>query len=112
MHAACPAGSAREGVLHSGGQVQGRSGADAMQAGGASRVGEAHRLASEPGSRGAPDKLDVLGRVSNYLGSWMGLSPVSEHEGGLAAPHRTCLRTLGLSVALWCMQGSSHMLTG
>ena len=64
-----------------------------MQAGGASRVGEERRRVEEERRRAselrpceAEDTAGVLGRVGNYLGSWIGLSPVSEHEGGLTMP--------------------------
>ena len=50
------------------------------------RFEEERRRASELRPREAEDAQGMLGRVGNYLGSWIGLSPVSEHEGGLAMP--------------------------
>ena len=58
---------------------------------------EERRRASELRPCEADDTLGVLGRVGNYLGSWMGLSPVSEHEGGLNMPHKIFSCTLKLS---------------
>ena len=65
-----------------------------MQAGGAARVGEERRLAAERDPSGAEETRGVLERVGNYLGSWVGLSPVSEHEGALSMPQRSSLCTL------------------
>ena len=62
------------------------------------RVDEERRRASELRPCEADDSLGVLERVGNYLGSWVGLSPVSEHEGGLVMPHKISSCTLKLSV--------------
>ena len=58
---------------------------------------EERRRASELRPCEADDSLGVLERVGNYLGSWVGLSPVSEHEGGLIMPHKIFSCTLELS---------------
>lgn len=44
-------------------------------------MGEARRLAAESSPCEADDVSGMLGRVGNYLGSWVGLGRVSEHEG-------------------------------
>ena len=60
---------------------------------------EERRRASELRPCEAEDTAGVLGRVGNYLGSWLGLSPVSEHEGGLTKPQKSpvcALRLIGV----------------
>jgi len=55
-----------------------------LQAGGAARVGEENRIAASQSPCQAENASDVMTRFGNYLGSWIGLSPVPE-EGGESA---------------------------
>jgi len=52
-----------------------------QQAGGAARVGEENRIAASQSPCQAENASDVMTRFGNYLGSWIGLSPVPEDEG-------------------------------
>ena len=52
-----------------------------LQAGGAARVGEENRIAASQSPCQADDASGVMTRFGNYLGSWIGLSSVPEHEG-------------------------------
>lgn len=52
-----------------------------LQAGGASRIVEENRIAAEESPCEADNPSDVMTRMGNYLGSWLGLGSVPEHEG-------------------------------
>ena len=57
-----------------------------MQAGGASRVNEENRIAASQSPCQADDAPDMMSRLGNYLGSWVGLGSVPEHPGMLLWP--------------------------
>ncbi len=52
-----------------------------VQAGGASRIVEENRKAAEESPCEADSPSDMFTRMGNYMGSWLGLGSVPEHEG-------------------------------
>ena len=52
-----------------------------VQAGGASRIVEENRKAAGESPCEADNPSDMFTRMGNYMGSWLGLGTVPEHEG-------------------------------
>ena len=99
-----------------------------MQAGGANRVTEENKIGAAQSPCEADDPSDMMTRMGNYLGSWLGLGSVPEHAGAmrpmwliafsgtlspcsraLAAGHLSVKGQACKEVSVWCQFNASRV---